>query len=105
MNHKGAADTQFTECLSHKLRQILIVDANNLCGCSGRIRERAEQIEDGARLQFAARRHCIPGGRMNGGSEKKPDADTLYGTATRCPVQDRCARQAVRAHPPNRSAS
>ena len=56
----------------------LIIDANNLCGRSGRVRERTEQIEDGPRPQFTACRYRISSRRVYRGSENKTYARALY---------------------------
>ena len=51
------------------------IHAHHLRRSVRRIGERAEQVEDGAQAQLAARRLHIFHGGMHGGREQKRDAD------------------------------
>ena len=60
VDDKGSAAAHLVEYLRHCLRQVWIIDANDLIGRVGGIRERAENVEDRARRQFTPRADGVP---------------------------------------------
>ncbi len=75
VHHEGAFHAQLAERSRQQLRIAFIVDADDLRRGSGGIRERAEQIENGAHLEFAASGHRVARRGVHGRREEESDAD------------------------------
>jgi hypothetical protein len=81
VDDKCAAHAQLAERARKKLREARFINADDLSGSPGGIRERAEKVEDGAHAEFAARGHGVARGGMHGRGKEKADAGFLDGAA------------------------
>lgn len=69
VNYEGTFDTQLSEREGQALGEIGGEDASDLRGSSGGIGKRAEEIESGAKAEFATSLHGVLHRRMNGRGE------------------------------------
>jgi hypothetical protein len=79
VNHQRALHAQFAESLGDELGEACVVHADNLRGCPGGIGQRAEQVEDGADAQLAARGNGVTRGGVHRGGVEEADADLFDG--------------------------
>ena len=65
------------ECAGHRVDVRRVGDADQLSGRAGRVRQRAEEVEDRANRELAADGNDVAGRLMVGGREHEPEADVL----------------------------
>ena len=81
VDDEGAFDAELREGAGEKFRVMRSGNADNLRGGASGIGERSEKIENGTNAQSAAGGHGVFHGGVNGGREKKADADLFDGLA------------------------
>ena len=81
VDNECALDSELRESTREKFGVMRRRNADDLCGGSGRIGERAEKIENGANAKSAARGNRVFHRGVNRGRKKKTDADLFDGLA------------------------
>src|SRR5712692_1634019 len=74
MHHPDVLGAEILQHLRDRLDPLAREQADHLAFDAGRIRERTEQVEDGAGAELDAGRADVLHGRMMGGREHEPDA-------------------------------
>ncbi len=77
VDDEGAPRSELGEHVSDRRHELGGVDADNLRAGSGRVRERAEHVEDRACRELLAHRRCVAHGRVVGGCEEEAEAELV----------------------------
>ena len=77
VHDEGAARSETREHLGHRAHERRRVDADHLCARSGRVRQRAEDVEDRARRELAAHRRSVAHGGVVGRREEEAEAELV----------------------------
>jgi hypothetical protein len=74
---------ELSQCLGHRPDVVAVKDADELPPGPGRVRQGAQQVEDGPEGQLRPHGNDVAHRRVMGAGEHKPDPDLIYAPADR----------------------